>query len=296
MKILVLGSKGQLGRCLHDQLVRSNYEVIYASRVDFDLCDMGALEEIITTINPHIVINASGYTAVDKAESNQEVADVINHLVVAKLACVCKALDSWLIHMSTDYIFDGKSKKPYFENDRANPQGIYGESKRSGELAIQRTGCKHIIIRTSWVFSEYGHNFLKTMLSVGADHDELSVVVDQIGCPTYAQDIAQSIVSMVPKLSLNSSVSGIFHYCGDQACSWYEFAQAIFLEAKVFGWKTPNHINAIATAKYPTLAVRPPYSALSCSKIYDTFEIAPSNWREGIKCVLAKLNNEMFDR
>lgn len=296
MKILVLGSKGQLGQCLADQLSDTDHEVIYASRSEIDMDDMAGTKASIIALGPKIVINAAAYTAVDKAEDELYEAEKINYFAVANVANSCSEIGCWLIHISTDYVFDGAAMHPYDENAKTNPQGVYGDSKLKGELAIQVSGCQYLIIRTSWVYSEYGNNFLKKILRLGADRDELNIVGDQIGCPTYAQDIAKSIVSMVSKLNLNSSISGIFHYCGDQPCSWHEFAKAIFLEAKTYGWKTPNYINAIDTAKYPTRAVRPSYSALSCSKIYDTFEITPSNFREGIKCVVAKLNNEMIHR
>ena len=292
MKVLVLGSKGQLGRCLYDQLIKTDYEVVYASRADFDIGDLSSLSENVSLIKPDIVINASAYTAVDKAEDDKKMADLINHGAVAKLANVCKALNAWLIHVSTDYVFDGTATKPYSEDDKTNPQGIYGDSKLNGDLAITRSGCNHIIIRTAWVFSEYGNNFLKTMLRLGAGHDELSVVGEQIGCPTYAQDIAKAIVVMVPSLNSKSSCAGIFHYCGDQPCSWYEFALAIFAEAETYGLKTPIRINSIDTAEYPTRAIRPAYSVLECSKINSTFGIAPSNWRDGIKSVLGKVHNQ----
>jgi dTDP-4-dehydrorhamnose reductase len=292
MKVLVLGSKGQLGCCLYDQLVETDYEVIYISRAEFDIGDLGCLDEKISLIRPGIVINTSAYTAVDIAENDGKMADLINHLAVAKLANVCKGLNSWLIHVSTDYVFDGTSIKPYIEDDKTNPQGIYGESKLNGELAITRSGCNYIIIRTAWVFSEYGNNFLKTMLRLAAHRDELSVVGDQVSCPTYAQDIAKALVTILPSLNSKSSRSDIFHYCGDQPCSWYEFAQAIFAEAETFGLKTPSRINSIHTAEYPTLAIRPAYSVLECSKIDYTFGIAPSNWRDGIKSVLGKVYNQ----
>lgn len=196
MRVLVLGSKGQLGRCLYDQLVETDYEVIYASRPNIDIGDLDALNEKLSSIKADIIINASAYTDVDKAESDQKAADLINHLAVASIADACKELNSWFIHVSTDYVFDGTANKPYREDDKTNPQGIYGESKFNGELAIKLSGCNHVIIRTAGVFSEYGNNFLKTMLRLGADCDELSIVGDQIGCPTYAQDIATAIVSI----------------------------------------------------------------------------------------------------
>jgi len=289
MKVLVLGSKGQLGSCLYDELIKTDYEVVYTSRIEFDISDLASLNKNMLLIDPDIVINASAYTAVDKSENDQQAADLINNLVVAELANSCKALSVWLIHVSTDYVFDGIANKPYTENDKTNPLSVYGESKLNGELAIKLSGCNHIIIRTAWVFSEYGNNFLKTMLRLGAELDTLNIVDDQIGCPTYAPDVAKAIVTILPSLSSKISGGHIFHYCGDQACSWYEFAKAIFAEAKIFGLKTPNCINSIDTVEYPTPAIRPSYSVLECSKINNTFGIAPSNWRNGIKCVLGKV-------
>lgn len=292
MRVLVLGSKGQLGRCLYDQLVKTDYEVFYASRSDFDIGDFSSLDENISLLKPNVVINASAYTAVDKAECEQQLADLINHRAVAKVANVCKALNAWFIHISTDYVFDGANTRPYNEDDRTNPQSIYGESKLKGELSIVRSGCNHIIIRTAWVFSEYGNNFLKTMLRLGAEREELSVVGDQIGCPTYAQDIAKAVVLILPRLGSKTLSSGIFHYCGDQPCSWYEFAQAIFVEAHALGLKTPRRINSIGTKEYPTLAVRPAHSVLDCSKVGLTFDIGRSNWRNGIMEVMYKLHGQ----
>ena len=292
MRVLVLGSKGQLGLCLHDQLIKTDYEVTYVSRADIDVGDLLSLNEKILSIKPDVVINASAYTAVDKAENDRKMVDLINHLAVDNLANACKNLGSWLIHVSTDYVFDGTAIKPYSEDDQVNPQTEYGESKLNGELAIKRSGCNHIIIRTAWVFSEYGYNFLTTMLRLGANRDELNIVGDQVGCPTYAQDIAKAIVSILPSLDSKISASGVFHYCGDQSCSWYEFAQAIFVEAEACGLKIPNRINSIETSEYVTSAIRPAYSVLDCSKIDNTFGIAPSNWRYGVKYVLKKMIND----
>ena len=289
MKILVLGSKGQLGCCLADQLSDTDYEVIYTSRSEIDMADLAETKVKITGLRPNIVINASAYTAVDKAEDNQQEADKINHLAVASIASTCSEIGCWLIHISTDYVFDGAASHPYDENAKTNPQGVYGDSKLKGEVAIQSSGCKYLIIRTAWVYSEYGNNFLKTMLRLGAVRDELSIVGDQIGCPTYAQDIAKTIVSILSLLDLKGSSSGIYHYCGDEPSSWYDFACAIFLEAEVRGLKTPTYVTSIATADYPTPAVRPAYSVLDCSKIESSFGVTRSNWREGIKTVIDRL-------
>jgi dTDP-4-dehydrorhamnose reductase len=288
MKILVLGSKGQLGQCLNDQLAITEHDVVYTSRGQIDIAEFEVTKAQILEISPDIVINATAYTTVDKAEEEHQAADRINHLAVASIAGICDQLDCWLIHVSTDYVFDGNSEVPYKEDNPTNPQGVYGDSKLKGEVAIEASGCKHLIIRTAWVYSEYGNNFLKTMMRLGADRDDLSIVGDQIGCPTYAQDIAKTIVSILSGLDLQGS-SGIYHYCGDESCSWYEFARAIFLEAEVHGLKTPSSVKSITTAEYPTPAIRPAYSVLDCTKIESVFDVTRSNWRDGIKIVIDRL-------
>ena len=289
MKILVLGCKGQLGQCLNDQLAISEHEVVYISREQIDIVEFEVTKAQILKVSPYIVINATAYTAVDMAEEEHEAAYLINHRAVANIASICNQLDSWLIHISTDYVFDGNSEVPYKEDNPTNPQGIYGDSKLKGEVAIEASGCKYLIIRTAWVYSEYGNNFLKTMLRLGADRDELSIVGDQIGCPTYAQDIAKSIVCILSLLDSKGSSSGIYHYCGDKPCSWYDFARAIFLEAEVQGLKTPSNVKSIMTADYPTPAIRPAYSVLDCSKIESCFKVTRSNWLEGIKIAIDRL-------
>jgi dTDP-4-dehydrorhamnose reductase len=276
MKILVLGCKGQLGRCLNDQLTNTDHEVIYTSREQIDIADFEVTKSKILEFSPDLIINATAYTAVDHAEENQKTADLINHLAVKNIADICNQLKCWLIHVSTDYVFDGNSKVPYKEDDQTNPQCTYGETKLKGELAIQASGCKHIILRTAWVFSEYGNNFLKTMLRLGAERDELSIVGDQIGCPTYAQ--------------LNSRKDNdIYHYCGDQPCSWYDFANAIFDQAMSNNLKIPSIVNSIETSAYPTPAKRPAFSVLDCSKIENECGVLSSNWQEGIRQVIRKL-------
>jgi dTDP-4-dehydrorhamnose reductase len=290
MKILVLGCKGQLGRCLKDQLVNTDSAVVYTAREQIDVADFEGTKNQILEIRPDVVINATAYTAVDKAEEDQHTADLINHLAVANISDICSQLDCWLVHVSTDYVFDGTSNMPYKEDDQTNPQGVYGETKLKGELAIQSSGCKYLIIRTAWVFSEYGDNFLKTMLRLGAVRDELSIVGDQIGCPTYAQDIAKAIVTMMTQLNEESSASGTFHYCGDQLCSWYEFARVIFEEARMSGLQTPGLIHSIQTSDYPTVAERPGYSALDCHKIRNTFGVNTSDWKLGVKNVVSNFH------
>ena len=291
MKILVLGCKGQLGRCLNDQLINTDHEVIYTSRKQIDIADFEQTKNKILKIFPDLIINATAYTAVDKAEEDQKTANLINHLAVKNIADICNQLKCWLIHVSTDYVFDGNSEVPYKEDDQTNPQGAYGETKLKGELAIQSSGCKHIIIRTAWVFSEYGNNFLKTMLHLGAERDELSIVADQIGCPTYAQDIAKAIKIMLSQISSKEDQQGIYHYCGSQSCSWYDFARYIFEEAKINDLKTPNVINAIQTSSYPMPAKRPMHSVMSNEKIIKAFGINPSNYMSNVSFVLQKIKS-----
>jgi dTDP-4-dehydrorhamnose reductase len=288
MRVLVLGCKGQLGRCLNDQFINTAFEVIYTSRDQIDISDFKATKIKITEIAPNVIINVSAYTAVDKAENNKATANLVNHLAVGNLAAVCFELGCWLMHISTDYVFDGNSTLPYRELDKTNPRSVYGHTKLNGELAVQSSGCKYLIIRTAWVFSEYGNNFLKTMLRLANVNDELSIVGDQMGCPTYAQDIAKAIVDMLYSLNLGSSTSSIFHYCGDQLCSWYEFALVIFDEAKLFGLKAPGLVHSIQSSEYPTAAERPRYSALNCHKIRNKFGVKTSDWKLGVKsCIIA---------
>ena len=289
MKILILGSQGQLGRCLYDQFSQTDYELIYHSRADTDIADFTETSENLIALNPDIVVNATAYTAVDLAETHESLAYQVNHFAVDNLASQCEKIGSFLIHVSTDYVFDGTASRPYKEEDKTNPKSVYGASKLAGEIAIQRTDCRFLIIRTSWVFSEYGNNFFKTMLRLGAERETLSIVGDQIGCPTYAQDIASLIVDLIPRIEKGSVESGVYHFCGDTACSWYQFAKEIFAQADQLGYRTPKQVQSIATKDYPTPAKRPGYSVFDCTKIENTFNISRSNWRFGVDRVLSVL-------
>ena len=283
MKILVLGCKGQLGRCLNDQLTNTDHEVIYTSREQIDIADFEVTKSKILEFSPDLIINATAFTAVDKAEEDHETADLINHLAVKNIADICNQLECWLIHVSTDYVFDGNSNVPFKEDDKTNPQGVYGETKLKGELAIQASGCKYIIIRTAWVFSEYGNNFLKTMLRLGAERNELSIVGDQIGCPTYAQDIARSIVEIIPQLNSRKN-NGIYHYCGDQPCSWYDFAK------KIMDYKGINcQIHPISTDAFPRPAERPPFSVMDKAKYKSVTGSDIPQWDKALLKMLSNL-------
>jgi dTDP-4-dehydrorhamnose reductase len=289
MEILVLGSKGQLGLCLADQLADSDYSVDYASRSEIDISDFVLTSKKLISLRPDILINSAAYTAVDKAEEDQETATRVNHLAVLNIANTCKAIDCLLIHISTAYVFDGVSTQPYRELDKTNPQGVYGLSKLQGEHGIQSSGCKHIIIRTGWVFSEYGTNFVKTMLTLGDARDIISVVGDQVGCPTYAQDIAKTIVLIIENINGGNGYFGVYNYCGNTTCSWYEFARTIFDRAGKYKFSTPESLKSILTSEYPTLAARPKYSVLDCHKIEKNFGVEPSNLKAGIDRMLEAL-------
>lgn len=288
MKLLVLGKNGQLGLCLADQLISTSHQTIFVSRVELDITDLRTTRDKITQISPDVIINAAAYTAVDGAEAEPEKADLVNHLAVKNIAQICAQLKIVLIHISTDYVFDGKARVPYKESALTNPRSVYGKTKLKGELVIQQSGCKYLVIRTAWVFSEYGNNFMKTMLRLGADRDELSIVGDQFGCPTYAQDIAKVIVSMLDYLG-DEAVFGVYHFSGGEQCSWFEFGHAIFQEAGEFGLLTPNNLRSISTTEYPTPAKRPYYSVLDSYKTLKVFGVFPSDWRAGILNVLRKL-------
>ncbi len=291
MRVLVIGSNGQLGCCLRDQLVDTNYEVIYTSRRQLDISDLNATRSKILRYAPDIVINASAYTNVDKAEEDRETADLINHIAVATIANVCFELDCWLIHVSTDYVFDGMANMPYCEDDQTNPKGVYGSTKLKGEIVIESSGCKYLIIRTAWLFSEYGNNFLKTMLRLGAKRDELSIVEDQTGCPTYGPDLAKGIVAILPRLRNNLSFSGLYHYSGNESCTWFDFATAIFDEAKLLGLEVPRVINPIMSCDFPAQAHRPLYSVLDSKRIHEAFGVASSQWRSSVPVVCELLKN-----
>lgn len=295
MKLLVLGSKGQLGRCLNDQLDNSDYNIIYTSREQIDIGAIEATKSQILEIKPDVVINATAYTAVDKAEEEPEKSALINHLAVANIADTCSQIGCWLVHFSSDYVFDGASTVAYIEEDKTNPIGVYGDTKLKGEIAIQSSGCRHIIIRTAWVFSEYGNNFLKTMLRLGAERSEIRIVGDQVGCPTYAQDIAKAIMAILESLKTKEVSSSLYHFSGNFCCSWAEFAQAIFdqaVELQIITSK-PN-ILTITTKEFPTLAKRPVRSELSSNKIRSTFGIDPSDYMLGIRSSLMAIKNASY--
>ena len=282
--ILVTGGNGQLGSELKELApAYANCHFIFTDVENLDICDHKAVATFIDENKVSTIINCAAYTAVDKAEEQFELADKINHLAVANFAQIAKEKSLQLVHISTDYVFDGMNYKPYIESDSPNPQSVYGQTKLDGELAIQQINPQNsIIIRTSWVYSKFGNNFVKTMLRLGSERDELSVVADQIGTPTHAADLARAIVSIIPQIK--NEVVEVYHYSNEGVCSWYDFANAIF-EISVL----PVKLKPIETSQYPTPAKRPFFSVLNKNKIKEKYNIGIPYWRHSIKICLQKM-------
>ena len=251
-----------------------------------DIANESEIKDFVNNKKIKIIINCAAYTAVDKAEEDSVNANLINHLAVKNLATIAKENNIKLIHISTDYVFDGKNYKPYNEDDFTNPQSVYGKTKLDGENAIKEINPKNsIIIRTSWVYSSFGNNFVKTMLRLGEQKDELGVIFDQIGTPTYAKDLAKTIFDILPKI--NNDVVEIYHYSSDGAISWYDFAKEIMKMTKL-----DCQINPIETKDYPTPAKRPHYSLLNKSKIKQEFDILIPYWKDSLKECLTMITKQ----
>lgn len=281
-RILVTGINGQLGEELQHTLT-SHGEVIGVGRETVDFSQPDALRRVMGEVKPDWVINAAAYTAVDKAESEPDLANAINAIAPGILAEECQKLGIPLIHVSTDYVFDGSKSQPYQENDPTNPLSIYGRSKLAGEVAIRNNCENHIILRTAWVYGVGGKgNFVKTMLRLGSEREEIRVVADQIGSPTWTGDLASAIAGL-----LKQTPPGTYHYTNSGVASWYDFAVAIFEEAKQLGWNLKlQRVVPITTPEYPTPAKRPAYSVLSCAKISAVLGTYPPHWRQGLRKML----------
>lgn len=284
LEVLVTGSSGQLGSEIRELSSRyPQYTFTFADRSMLDLSNLCKMEDFFDGKRFDMIINCAAYTAVDKAESESELADTINHRFVSMLAKIAKRDSSKLIHISTDYVFDGKHHRPYIESDPTAPQGVYGKTKCDGENAILSTApANTLIIRTSWVYSSFGNNFVKTMLRLGKERDTLGVIFDQVGTPTYARDLAQAIIDILPQI--NNAQPEIYHYSNEGAASWYDFAQAIFELSGVVCL-----VNPITTDQYPTPASRPHYSLLNKSKIKNDFNLSIPYWRDALKACLNTL-------
>lgn len=290
-KILVTGIDGQLGKAL-EQTLTSVGEVIGLNREKLDLSQTNTISQVINEIKPDLVVNSAAYTAVDKAESEPELANAVNGIAPGILAEECQKLAVPLIHISTDYVFDGSQSQPYRETDPTNPINTYGKSKLAGEIAIQKACQNYMILRTAWVYGVGGKgNFVKTMLRLGKEREEVRVVADQIGSPTCTADLATTITQLIPLLK--PEIAGIYNCTNSGVASWYDFAVAIFEEAKQLGWDLKlQRVIPIATSEYPTPAKRPAYSVLSCSKISSLMGNYPPQWRQGLRQMLAELYSQ----
>jgi len=289
-RILMTGINGQLGQELQQTL--AEYDVIGVARETLDLTQPDKISQMIDEVKPDLVINAAAYTAVDKAESEPEIAKATNAIAPGILAKESQKMGVPLIHISTDYVFDGSQSRPYLDTDPTNPLGVYGQSKLAGEQAIRESCNLHIILRTAWVYGVGGKgNFVKTMLKLGAEREEIRVVADQVGSPTWTGDLASAIAQLLPQLS--PEIAGTYHYTNSGVASWYDFAVAIFEEAKQLGFPLKvQRIIPITTADYPTPARRPAYSVLYCGKIAAVLGTHPPHWRQALRQMLAEYRRE----
>lgn len=281
MVVLVTGAGGQLGQAL--QFIAPNYpeiQFVFCDSTKLDVTNFNNVKQLFKQFKPDFCINAAAYTAVDKAETEPEKAHLINVIGPKNLAVVCQEFDTVLLHISTDFVFDGLKNSPYSEEDRPNPSGVYGQTKLEGEKAIQETWQKHFIIRTSWVYSQFGNNFMKTMLRLASERDKLSFVNDQIGTPTNAVDLADVLVKII--LSDNQQPTtdnyGIYNFSNEGQCTWYYFAKKIFEFNNI-----KINLEPIPTTSFPTPAKRPGYSVLDKSKIKKVFGFEVKYWEEVLK-------------
>ncbi len=290
MRVLITGCYGQVGYCLTQQLAdKESTTVLALDRDRLDITNQDSVNTIVDDFKPTIIINAAAHTAVDKAEEEVELSYAINRDGPKYLAQAAKNVGAAILHISTDYVFEGNKVGEYAESDTTNPQGVYGESKLAGEISVAEACDKHIILRTAWVFGENGNNFVKTMLRLGATRNELSIVGDQFGGPTYAGDIANALIQIAKRITEGEAVEyGVYHYSGLPHVSWFEFADTIFdsaLKQKVISNK-PS-LMSITTEQYPTPAKRPSNSCLSTNKITTAFSIETSDWQEVLKNIQA---------
>ena len=286
--ILVTGANGQLGQSIR-RLANHypQYDFIFSSREQCDLSDSPIISQFFKTNRVDLIINCAAYTSVDKAESEVDMAEQVNNKAVEKLAEIAKKQGAKLIHISTDYVFNGQQYRPYIETDDVSPQNVYGETKRRGEQALLSAMTKNaLIIRTSWLYSAFGNNFVKTMLNLGAERDALNIICDQVGTPTYAGDLAQTIMTIVESNRFNQSAftSEIYHYSNEGVCSWYDFAKTIFEVTAIHCTVSP-----IETKDYPTPAKRPHYSVLNKAKIKQDFNLSIPYWKDSLQQCLNTL-------
>ena len=288
-KVLLIGAKGQVGQELQLTLPQLG-EVISISREELDLTNSEKIGQLIREIHPDYLVNAAAYTAVDKAETEPDLAYSINAKAPKIMAESAEKIKAKFLHISTDYVFDGRKNTPYLETDLTNPLGVYGQSKLRGEEEIKTVNSQAIILRTAWVYGSYGKsNFVKTMLRLGKEREELKVVVDQVGSPTWAKDIAAAITQLLINAD---NPAGIYNFTNSGVASWFDLTKAIFEEAKISGIPLKiQRVIPITTAEYPTPAARPAYSVLSGQKISQQLGYIPPYWRDSLKAMLNQLFN-----
>jgi dTDP-4-dehydrorhamnose reductase len=275
MTVIVLGAAGQLGQAIQFISLKHTIHFEFFDSHHLDISNSEMVSAAFDKLKPDFCINAAAYTAVDKAEVETEKADLINRIGVKNIAIACLNHNTTLLHISTDFVFEGEKNVPYLETDPTNPQGIYGISKRNGEIEIERSMSKYFIVRTSWLYSDFGHNFKRTMLKLAKEKESISVVNDQIGSPTNAIDLAEILVKILQSKSANY---GIYHFSNEGTTSWYGFAKKIFELNQV-----SIDLKGISTSEYPTLAKRPKYSVLDTSKIKKEFSITIRSWEEALQ-------------
>ncbi|TRV14952.1 MAG: dTDP-4-dehydrorhamnose reductase [Microcystis wesenbergii Mw_MB_S_20031200_S109] len=288
-KVLLIGAKGQVGQELQVTLPQWG-EVISIGREELDLTNSEKISQLIREIHPDYLVNAAAYTAVDKAETEPDLAYSINAIAPKIMAESAEKIKAKFLHISTDYVFDGRKNTPYLESDLTNPLGVYGQSKLRGEEEIKTVNSQAIILRTAWVYGSYGKsNFVKTMLRLGKEREELKVVVDQVGSPTWSKDIATAITQLLINVD---NPAGIYNFTNSGVASWFDLTKAIFEEAKISGIPLKiQRVIPITTAEYPTPAVRPAYSVLSGQKISQQLGYIPPYWRDSLKAMLNQLFN-----
>jgi dTDP-4-dehydrorhamnose reductase len=289
MKILVTGSGGQLGNELRELVPGvADHQFTFIDIGELDLTDEEKTKTFFLENSFHGIIHCAAYTAVDKAESDHTRAFALNAGVPAHLAGIAGSKDMWIIYISTDYVFDGISYQPYTEDDQVNPLSVYGQSKFEGEAELLHSNAKSVIIRTSWLYSSFGANFVKTILKKGRETGNLRVVCDQVGAPTYARDLAQAILTLIPEIG-KMEKSGLFHFANEGVASWYDFAKAIIELAGITCTVQP-----IETKDYPTPAARPPYSVLNKGKIKKRLGITIPYWRDSLKDCIGKIGTSQI--
>jgi dTDP-4-dehydrorhamnose reductase len=291
VNVLVIGRRGQLATELQRAQWPDGMTVSCLGRDQIDLFGAASCAATIDAADPVLLVNTAAYTAVDRAETDRDGAFALNHLAVKHLATAAQRRRTPLVHISTDYVFDGRSDRPWREEDAVSPLGVYGHSKLAGERVLQDTHADHIILRTSWLFAAHGQNFVRTMLRLAGERERLRIVADQIGCPTPAADLARVVIAVGAALVAGEPATGIYHYAGAGPASWFDFAQTIFDAAGDLVARRPE-LQRIATAEFGAPALRPAYSVLDCGKIARQFGIRQSAWLSGLQCVVEDLRRE----